>query len=299
MIKFDIGIPVYNEGKSIKNLLEDIKIQKLPIVAKLSHIFVVSDNSSDNTHTEVINFSKTNKKVKLIIKKKRSGKRNSLHLLFKMSRADILILLDGDIRLYNECVLNNLIINFKNETVGLVAGNPIPSKKGGNIAEMASFFSWVILQNIKKYNKESIYCAHGRILAAPKKLYKNLILPEGPGDDQALYLACKKRNLKFAFEKNTKVYYSLPQNYKDYLKQGIRFRQAIRTKRKYFGKSYINSQFVIRNKIKIMADSIFEYPTNFIYWFLFYLSAKIINSIKVLSKQKDKEIWLISKSTKV
>jgi len=298
MIAVDIGIPVYNEEKNIENLLEDIRLQTLPTGFKLNKILVISDRSTDKTHELVSNFPNLNKKVKLIIKNIRTGKRKSLELLFRISSADVMVLFDGDIRLEKD-TLYNLTRKFaNNKNLGLVAGNPIPVMKYNTIGEKASYFSWVLISNIKRYNSNSIYCVHGRIVAMSRKLFKNLKLLRDQGDDQSLYIKCKQKKLKMVYSDKSKVYYNIPIYFSDYLKQRLRFRTTIRQKSQILGKYIVKREFTIKNKFRIVVNSIISHPLYFLYWLFFYLFSNLLYIFLLIKNNRVTETWEISQSTK-
>ena len=65
-----IMIPTYNERENIANLINEI----LNLKIKNLHIVVVDDNSPDGTWKIVENFSKKNKNVHLLLRKKNKGR---------------------------------------------------------------------------------------------------------------------------------------------------------------------------------------------------------------------------------
>ena len=296
-MKITIGIPAYNEEKNIGNLLNDIQNQKLERNI-LEKILIVSDNSTDKTDEIVSSFMRRYDNIQLIIRENREGKGSALNLIFDITNSDILILLDADIRLDKD-TLNSLEKFFEKENIGLIAGNPIPYQINNlsNVAEQASFFSWILLDRIKNVSAPNLYHFHGRILAMTKKLYKNILLSDilSPGDDQSIYLSCVKNGLKTEYAPNAIVFYKLPMTTKDYLKQNIRFSIAIKEKEHKFGKSFMKQNMGDISNPLIFLDAFTRYPYKGLCWIILYTIGKLS---MVFRKQRISPLWEISKTTK-
>ena len=80
--KVSIGIFVYNEEKNIRNILNALLNQNLMRIS-ISEIVVVSSGSTDQTDEIVKDLSKRNKKIKLIVQKKREGKASAINLFLR------------------------------------------------------------------------------------------------------------------------------------------------------------------------------------------------------------------------
>lgn len=295
MLSVNIGIPAYNEEKNIASILNSITKQNIHGF-KLNKIFVMSDGSSDNTNPIVQNMSKKNKKIILKINKKRYGKTYSINNLLKISKSDILILLDADVNISKKDFITKIVKSFtKDRNIGLVAGNPVPfnPKNLFNISEQASFFSWILLKKIKDNNK-SIFSAHGRILALSKKFYKNLFIEDTPGDDQFIFLSCIKKGFEFRYVKEAIVYYKLPQTSVDYLKQNIRFRMSLKRKKEIFGNVFTENNLKINKILLKFIAAFFENPYKGFCWFILYS----LGTISLINRKEANPIWDISKTTK-
>ncbi len=303
MKKISIIICALNEEKNIGNLLQDILDQKFEVDfennLELANIFVVSDGSIDKTVEIVQEFVKKDSRINLIINEKRTGKILSLDKVFKVADTDYVILFDADVRL-KENAINLLSGPLLKNSYDLIGGNPIPVKPRNvfNIAEQASMFSWLIVQEIKKENPGSIYSAHGRILMVSKKLYKNLNISglSTPGDDQYMYL---KSNHNFWYAKDAIVYYVLPGSVGDYLKQNVRFRMAKVTRSKSsFGEDFISKEFKIENKSAIFLITILKNPLKGFLWLLLYGFGFLKFKFSIQNSTDINKIWGEVKSTK-
>ena len=298
-----IGIPVHNEANNIGELLNDILIQKLDndISKDISKdIIVVSDNSTDNTDKIVTSFTEKYKNIKLIRRQNRLGKYDALNLMFGIAnKYDILILLDGDVRLGSNTLKFLLEKITRSDNIGLIAGNPIPYKPRNilNIAEHAAFFSYVILDKIKNTYPPGIYHAHGRVLALSKKLCENIIISDNMsvGDDQFIYLYCIKNGFKFEYAPDAIVFHKLPKTINDYTRQSIRFTMSIKEKEMFFERQFVKNHMGGINKPLIFFKSFIQYPYEGLCWSFTYTIGRLSMFIK---KRTVTPLWEISKTTK-
>jgi glycosyltransferase involved in cell wall biosynthesis len=305
IISYSIVIPAYNEEKNIDNLISDILNSYQNKILKLMNIYIISDASTDNTNNIVKKRAVKNKLIKLIINKKRIGKAYSLNKAFKQIKSDYIILFDADVRLKNRSIFNLLkpiYLNKVNSQYIFLAGNPMPlKKKQMNLTEKASMFSWYLIQEIKKRYPESIYSAHGRILALSKKLYSSLEFKDlsTPGDDQYIYLFNKLKKGTFFYCKDAEVYYKLPQQINDYLKQNIRFRKAKNFKKKLFSRIDIELEFKIKKQYSLLLSLIKKKLKYFVCWFFLYSIGYLKYLIeKIQNRKRNFSLWEIANSTK-
>ena len=122
-MKFDIGIPAYNEENNIKTLLTFLTSQK-HIKNELNSIIVVSSGSTDRTNEIVQEIAKKRPNVKLITEKERRGQVSAYNLLLQNSFADVIVIMDADIVLF-ENAIDEILEPISKDTVA-VAGHSIP-----------------------------------------------------------------------------------------------------------------------------------------------------------------------------
>jgi len=236
----DILIPAYNEEKNIANVIE--QVSKQTIYSKISNIYVISDNSTDKTEEIVKALIKKFPKVKLGIKKKRGGKVDSLNKGFKISKADVLIMLDADIHLDQDYSLEELVRPFfvkMEKKVGLTVLKNSPHLRKKNWASIASLFSIYIryeiikLQSPDKFN--SFYSLCGRATAISKEVYSKARITNDPGDDQELFFQTLKAGHYAYYVDTASVSYNVPLTIKDHIRQNIRFKKGVNFKRQNYG----------------------------------------------------------------
>ena len=109
-MKISIIVPVFNEEKTIIQILKNIKKIESKIQGDFE-IIVINDGSTDNT-TNLLNENK-NIYEKLININKNQGKGNAINEGFRNSTGDIIIIQDADLE-YNPEDYEKLLIPFLN-----------------------------------------------------------------------------------------------------------------------------------------------------------------------------------------
>lgn len=116
-MKLSVLIPVYNEEKSVKKIINIVKKTKLSNNLN-KEIVVVDDGSSDNT----LKVLKSIKGIKLIGHKKNSGKGAAIRTAIKHATGDIIIVQDADLE-YDPKDYNKLIKPIVDKKYKVVYGS--------------------------------------------------------------------------------------------------------------------------------------------------------------------------------
>jgi cellulose synthase/poly-beta-1,6-N-acetylglucosamine synthase-like glycosyltransferase len=98
-----VGVFVYNEEKNIANILFALSKQKNERI-NLKEIIVVSSGSTDRTNEIAKSFERKNKKIKLIIQKKREGKMAAINLFLGKMKGQIAVIESGDTIPREDCI---------------------------------------------------------------------------------------------------------------------------------------------------------------------------------------------------
>jgi len=127
-IKLSVIIPVYNEEKTVTELLQKV------ISAKFSHnmeIIIVNDGSKDNSEKEIKKFIAKNKEKDIkYYKKENGGKGSALKFGFSKATGDILIIQDADLE-YDPNDYEKLIKPIISEKTKVVYGSRLKGKFNG------------------------------------------------------------------------------------------------------------------------------------------------------------------------
>lgn len=293
-----VGIPAYNEEKSIKNILESLINQKVNTFL-LQKIVVYSDACSDNTNTIV-------KKIKIpliniIESKQRSGKTHAIKELLKYAshkKADFLIIIDSDLLITDNYLLEKLLEKIISEsTVAAVSGTAIPVKPQ-LLIEKVNNFGFELWQKIIESSKEKeLYFKSSDPLIV---LRINSFIEERIKDfnymhDEFYYLFCRKYGHSFIFEPNAIVYYRLPKTLKDYQNQMTRY---LSTHMSDHERKLLNDnsyKFSIKEKL---LKFIVHLRTNFFIGSVYLILQTYMHILTTMNSKNFKNTWGHISSTK-
>ncbi|MFA5993120.1 MAG: glycosyltransferase family 2 protein [Candidatus Pacearchaeota archaeon] len=293
-------IPVYNEEKNIERIL--LAVQKQTIFQELKEVLVISDSSNDRTHDILKGISKNTKKIRLIVKRERKGKFDSMRKSFSLLNSDIIIILDADVSLSKDTSLSELISPFsKNDQIGITVLKNEPLKKKITWASTASLFSIYLRHEIiklkKDYHYDNFQTLCGRTIAIKKELYKKIEhLYDDPGDDQNLFFLTIKNKLRVYYVDSSSVRYNVPLTINDYLKQNIRYRKGLKAKDRDYGRENVDKYTKVGPKILIaLFLTLIKHPLAAIAWAPLYILG-YFSTIK--DKKFNSGAWEVSESTK-
>ena len=111
MKKLSIIIPVYNEEKTVAQLLDKVLSTKLPV--KQIEYIVVDDGSNDNSQAKIK--SVISKKIRLVTHKKNRGKGAAVRAGLKKATGDYVVIQDADLE-YNPKDIEKLILAVREQT---------------------------------------------------------------------------------------------------------------------------------------------------------------------------------------
>ncbi len=148
-----IVFSVFNEEKVIKRKLESIVNSDYP--KEKIQILIGSDNSTDQTHQIIEEFSSQHKNITLIKKETRNGKLKIINELFDLTETDHLIFTDANV-FFEPITLKALVYNLIAKDANLVCGNILKfSPKNSGISGQEIFY--INFENQLKYNESLKY----------------------------------------------------------------------------------------------------------------------------------------------
>lgn len=163
-------IPAYNEGKVIKDKIENSLALDYPI--DKFEIVVASDGSKDDTVNIIKNY--LGKGVILHEAGRRGGKNSIINEFIPRCNGEIIVFTDAN-AFFNADAINKLVRNFNDETVGCVAGNlryvneKMPVGKGEGL-----YFRYESMIRKLESVHGTVVAASGAIYAIRKKLFVSL-----------------------------------------------------------------------------------------------------------------------------
>lgn len=296
-LRVSIGISAYNEEKNIAFLLREL-LKQSQHDWSLKEIIVCSDGSTDKTvHQSKLVRSSF---IKILEDRTQKGKVKRVEQMFQSFEGDVLVLLDADLKLENNVVIENLIKPFHSSSeIVLTAGNTRPFKPT-TFFERAVYSTFMVFDESRKFknNGNNIFGCNGGCLAIDKTFARSLRFPNIINEDDYIYFSCVKAGLNFKHVPNAIVYYKLPNNLRDYLKQSFRSNPdaVIQNFSHYFGDLVAQeySRPIVPYIVAILK-SFFRYPLETIYISVIALLSKPFYPI--ISK-RFKLSWYTAASTK-
>ncbi len=167
-----IIIPTLNELSNIDKTI--IRIKKLFSKIRINYeIIFVDDKSDDGTIEKILNYKKKNKKIKLIISKKRKGLGFALLQGVNISIGHYILFLDADNSVQNK-YLEKLIINRNNNTL-IIGSRYVRNSKIRGVSKIKIFFSKTLNILISKiFNINAVDISHSLRLFPSKFKIKTL-----------------------------------------------------------------------------------------------------------------------------
>ena len=126
--KLSVVIPVYNEEKTIAEIVKKVQSVKIPNIIK--ELVIVNDSSSDNSFEIILRLAKKYKNIKFYSHKTNKGKGAALRTGFSHANGDYVVIQDADLE-YNPEDFKRLILPIKNREADVVYGSRMLGKIEG------------------------------------------------------------------------------------------------------------------------------------------------------------------------
>lgn len=130
---FSLVIPIFNEEKLIDELVTRT-IKSIEVFTKDYEVIFVDDGSSDTSPDRIIDHSKNNRKIKLLMLSKNFGHQAAFTAGLEYSKGDIVAMMDGDLQDPPE-LLEEMYKKITDEDYDVVSGRRI-GRKGKNSREL-------------------------------------------------------------------------------------------------------------------------------------------------------------------
>lgn len=294
--KITIGLPVFNEEANIKKLVRSILDQRLE-GAVIERVIVSSDGSTDGTVKKARSIK--DPRVIVLVNKDRKGIARGLNQIIKNTSSDILVTLDGDIKIGKRNFISKLISPIRTMDADLTSSSIreiMPETYISKVLNISMKLKEVLFKVFKDGN--NIYNCHGLARAYSKKFYSQLSFPISIGNDMYCYLKAKSKGFKFVYTPEAKAYYKLPENFDDHKKQSERFFVSEEEMEKEFGKEIVRNEVSIPMKTYLKATLkalpiLSKYPKESISYFFMQLYLRL--------KPKDEaknQAWNMATSSK-
>jgi cellulose synthase/poly-beta-1,6-N-acetylglucosamine synthase-like glycosyltransferase len=208
--RISVGIMVYNEEANIGRLLRCILSQDFTH-GLLEEIIVVASGCTDRTVDIARQFSKNDKRIKVLIQPRREGKASAINYFLSKAFGEILILESGD-TIPEKNSLDKLVAPFEDPRIGMTGAHPIPINPKNTFIGFAVNLMWEL---------------HHKISIADPKLgelvaFRNFVkeIPNDTAVDEASIEAIiRETGYEFHYVPDAVVRNKGPENISDFIKQ--------------------------------------------------------------------------------
>ncbi|MBD3303628.1 glycosyltransferase [Candidatus Woesearchaeota archaeon] len=224
--KVTIGIPAYNEEKTIEKTVNSIVNSDYP--KEKTEIIIVNDGSKDRTakvSQEIIN---KNKEYNIIlINKPNGGKSSAVNAAIDKATGEFFAVVDADSRIEKDSI-HKVIPHFEEENTGAVISR-VRVDSPNKTLERIQFFEYVMSNFIRK-----LMAVLGTLAITPGVLsvYRTEILRKVGGftkdrnnltEDLEIAMRLKYQGYRVEMETDSTTHTIAPQNLKAFWKQRIRW----------------------------------------------------------------------------
>ena len=288
--RVSIGIFVYNEERNIFNILEALSKQKTRTI-DIDEIIFVSSGSTDNTDKIIRDFSKKNKRIKLIRQKNREGKASAINLFLDKAKNDIVIIGSGDIIPKENCIEELCLPFLTDKNLGLTGAYVIPTNDKKNLLEGIIHYWWWMHNKLPRF---------GEMIAYRKNLVPRIpertIADDAYTEEIITCHGCGKKLVNSAIVENHGA---------ESLKDLIRQRRRIYIAYKRLGKkmnSSIKSFSILRVLLLTYEYCLYKKSVKNIFYVIIGIFIEIysrfLGMIDLCIKNKNPYIWDVIESTK-
>lgn len=224
--KFTIGIPAYNEEKTIEKTVSSIVQADYP--KEKIEIIIVNDGSNDNTAKVSQEIIKKNKEYNIIlINKTNGGKSSAVNAAIKKATGEFFAVVDADSRIEPDAI-KRVIQHFEDKEVGAVISR-VRVDRPNKTLERIQFFEYIMSNLVRK-----LMALIGTLAITPGVLsvYRTSTLRKVGGftkdrnnltEDMEIAMRLKYNGYKIEMETKSITHTLAPNNIKTLWKQRIRW----------------------------------------------------------------------------
>jgi len=273
----DIVIPAFNEGTCIEGILQDVIMARQDDWFEIQNIHVISDASTDQTDDIVQRLARRDQRVKLIRKPERKGKQDSINWAFSVTRADIVVFIDADVRLANEDSIAKLVQHFCDGKTALVQGGLVRPRPCliSNPWKQAAYFDWILVDKVRRSKAISWWSIDGRVMALSFDFYQQLALPVSLADDQFIFYSCIQQGRSFVWANDAIFYYGPPESMVDFSHQWSRYFFYTEKSCHLFGEELIYRDMSVLGLRRTIMSCLLRHPLCGLMWLLGFAIGRI------------------------
>ena len=205
-----IGIMAYNEEANIARTLQSVFSQEGPTL-RIEEVIVVASGCTDRTVLIVSEMALEEPRLRLCVQEKREGKASAINLFLKQATSPIVILIGADV-IPEVSAIENLCAPFKDPTIGMVGGRPVPVNDENTFMGHAVHLLWSLHDRVARVHPKL-----GEVIA-----FRNVIsgIPtDSAVDEISIQALISQLGYKLIYNPDCVVYNKGPVTIRDFLKQ--------------------------------------------------------------------------------
>ncbi|MER3403832.1 MAG: hypothetical protein C4289_00520, partial [Chloroflexota bacterium] len=121
-LRCSVGVMAHNEAANIGSLLDALLVQRTSL-CEIAEIVVIASGCTDATEEIVGEFSRRDRRVKLLLQARREGKASAINLFLRYAKSDILVLESAD-TVPLPTTIERLVAPFTDPEIGMTGGRP-------------------------------------------------------------------------------------------------------------------------------------------------------------------------------
>ncbi len=210
IIKCDIGIMAYNEEANIARTLEAVLKQTGPSI-HIHEVIVVASGCTDRTVPIVCEMALKEPRIRLCVQEKREGKASAINLFLKQATSPVVVLIGADV-IPETSAIEQLCSPFKDATIGMVGGRPVPINDPATFMGHAVHLLWRLHDNVARITPKL-----GEVIA-----FRNVIsgIPtDSAVDEISIQALISQLDYKLIYRPECVVFNKGPMTVRDFLKQ--------------------------------------------------------------------------------
>lgn len=205
-----VGIMAYNEEANIARTLQAVLEQHGPSI-RIEEVIVVASGCTDQTVPIVSELAQKEPRILLCVQEKREGKASAINLFLKQATSPVVVLIGADV-IPDESAIENLCAPFKDPSIGMVGGRPVPVNDAATFMGHTVHLLWRLHDRVAR-----IHPKLGEVIA-----FRNVIsgIPTNSAVDEiSIQALISQLGYKLIYEPECVVYNKGPVTVRDFLKQ--------------------------------------------------------------------------------
>jgi poly-beta-1,6-N-acetyl-D-glucosamine synthase len=205
-----VGIMAYNEEANIAHAIATV-FEDAPVVGEIAEVIVVASGCTDRTAEIVEALARHEPRLRLIVEEHRAGKASAINRFIAATTSPVLMLVNAD-NVVRRGTIDALLRHFRDPTVGMVGGHPIPVNDDDHFLGFAVHLLWRLHDEVARQCPKL-----GEIVA-----FRNVLtsIPTDTAvDELSLQAMLTARGYQLVYEPHAVVYNRGPTTVSDFLRQ--------------------------------------------------------------------------------